>query len=176
MQNTGKKPKKSLFISKQIRILNNEEEIYNKYLKKVMNNISEIETIGYVLGSLSLDKKERPIVISREIVNKIEFDHGTICSENMIINIYDWEYAVINIDNKPDRINLLKIIPNSENYLLISANRYNGFYIVTHFETESKNGNNLKRLLKRGNVINRVSSVACTTDQDLNSGQTREVI
>lgn len=115
-------------------------------------------------------------MLSREIVEKIESDHGTICPENMIINIHEWEYFIKDVDDKLGRINLIKMIPNSDNYLVIAASQDNGFYIVTHFETESKNGNNLKRLLKRGNVISRVSSVACTTNQDLNSSRSREVI
>lgn len=176
MKNQNKKPKKSLFISKQIRDLNNEEKIYLENLKKVLNKESVVETIGYIPSYLSYDNKERPLILSREIVDKIENDHGPICPENIVINIFEWEYAITTVDDKPDRINLLKMIPESNNYLIIAANRDNGFYIVTHFETEAKNGNNLKRLLDRGNVVSRVSSVACTTDQDLDSSQSREVI
>ncbi|MBC7981449.1 hypothetical protein H7X65_00030 [Candidatus Parcubacteria bacterium] len=176
MENENKKSEKSLFISKQIRGLRNKENRYCKKLKRLLNKESMMATIGYVPGNVSVDGEERSLFLSREIVNKIENDHGPICPENMIITVFEWEYAIVNVDNKPDRINLLKTIPESENYLVIAANRYNGFYTVTHFETESKNGNNLKRLLKRGNVVNRVSSVACTTDQDLDSSQTREVV
>ncbi len=176
MKNTNKKSKKSLFISNQIRDLNNKEKRYNKKIKKLLNKDSQIENIGYIPSNLSHDNKERRIVLSREIVDKIEFDHGPICSENMIINIHDWEYATTNVLGNPDKINLIKSIPNSDNYLLIAAIRINGFFVLTHFETEAKNGNNLKRLLDRGSVVNRVSSIACTTDQDLISSQSREVI
>ncbi len=176
MENQNKKPKKSLFISKQIRDLNNKEKRYNKKLKKLLNKDSQIENIGYISSNLSHDNKERPLILSREIVDKIEFDHGPICSENMIINIHDWGYATTNVLGNPDKINLIKNIPDSDNYLLIAAIRINGFFVLTHFETEAKNGNNLKRLLDRGSVVNRVSSIACTTDQDLDSSQSREVI
>ncbi len=176
MENQNKKPKKSLFISKQIRDLNNKEKRYNKKLKKLLNKDSQIENIGYISSNLSHDNKVRPLILSREIVDKIEFDHGPICSENMIINIHDWGYATTNVLGNPDKINLIKNIPDSDNYLLIAAIRINGFFVLTHFETEAKNGNNLKRLLDRGSVVNRVSSIACTTDQDLDSSQSREVI
>jgi hypothetical protein len=176
MENINKKPKKSLFISKQIRDLNDKEKEYFEKLQKVLCKESDIETIGYITSDLSYDKKERPLVLSREIVDKIEGDHGPIPAPNMIVNIFDWEYATMNVLGNPDKINLIKNIPNSDNYLLIAAIRINGFFVLTYFETEANNGNNLKRLLDRGSVINRVSSIACTTDQDLDSSQTREVI
>ena len=176
MENENKKPKKSLFISKQIRNLNNKEKRYNKKLKRLLNKNIRIENIGYIPDYLSYDNKERPLILSREIVDRIENDHGPICSENMIVNIHDWEHATTHVLGNPDKINLIKNIPDSNNYLLIAAIRINGFFILTHFETEAKNGNNLKRLLDRGSVVNRVSSIACTTNQDLDSSQSREVI
>lgn len=77
----------------------------------------------------------------------------------MIINIHDWEYATTNVLGNPDKINLIKSIPNSDNYLLIAAIRINGFFVLTHFETETKGDINLKRLLGRGNVISRGPSI-----------------
>lgn len=158
--------KKSLFIHGPLSSLKSEEETFFINAKNVLDNISDIEIISRIPEHISHDKKERPLLLSKEIVQKIESDHGKICPENLIFTAHRWEYIVTDIDKKPDRINLIKRIPDSDNYLLIAANRDNGFYIVTHFETESKNGNNLKRLLLRGNVISRVSSVACTTIQD----------
>lgn len=160
MENENKKPKKSLFISKQIRDLNNKEKRYNKKLKRLLNKETGIETIGYIPSSLSFDNKERPLVLSREIVDKIENDHGLFCSENIVINTHDWDYFILNFDKNIDRINIIKLIPDSDNYLLTVANRDNGFYMVTHFETVSSDQKNLKRLLGRGNVVSRVPS-AC---------------
>jgi hypothetical protein len=159
MKNENKKPKKSLFISKQIRGLNNKEKRYNKKLKRLLSKDSQIENIGYIPSNLSHDNKERPLMLSREIVDKIEFDHGPICSENMIINIHDWEYATTDVLGNPDKINLIKNIPDLDNYLLIAAIRINGFFVLTHFETETKGDINLKRLLGRGNVISRGPSI-----------------
>jgi len=159
MKNENKKPKKSLFISKQIRDLNNKEKEYFEKLQKVLCKESDIETIGYITSGLSYDKKERPLVLSREIVDKIEGDHGPICAPNMIINIFEWEYATMNVLGNPDKINLIKSIPGSDNYLLIAAIRINGFFILTHFETETKGDTNLKRLLGRGDVLSRGPSI-----------------
>lgn len=159
MENENKKPKKSLFISKQIRGLNKKENRYNKKLKRLLNKEVLIETIGYIPSRLSFDNKKRPLILSREIVGKIENDHGSICSENMIINIFEWEYATTNVLGNPNKINLIKNIPNTDNYLLIAAIRNNGFFVLTHFETKTKGDINLKRLLGRGNVISRGPSI-----------------
>jgi hypothetical protein len=159
MEKKNIKPKKSLFISKQIRELNNVEKIYCNKLYKILCKESHTETIGYIPGCLSFDEKKRPLILSREIVDKIESDHGPICAENMTINVFDWEYATTNVLGNPDKINIIKNIPNSDNYLLIAAIRINGFFILTHFETETSGDINLKRLLGRGNIISRGPSI-----------------
>jgi hypothetical protein len=159
MENENKKPKKTLFISKQLKNLNAVEKKYYKKIKKLLNNESDREKIGYVEGSLSFDNKKRSLILSREIIDKIEYDHGPICAENIIINAFEWEFALLYKYKDIDKINLIKQIPNSHNYLLIAANRDNGFFIVTYFETKSINDKNLKRLLGRGNVISRGPSV-----------------
>ncbi len=160
MENIKQNPKKSEFISKQIRLLTKIEMIYLYRLNQVINNKSEKESIAYLPCDVSYDGRIRQLIISKKMIDKIQSDHGPICAENMIINAHEWDYCVLNVDEKPDRINLIKKIPNSDNYLIIAADKSNGFFVVTHFETESRNGNNLKRLLRRGNVLNRVSSVA----------------
>ncbi len=159
MENKNQKFKKSAFISKQIFNLTNKQERYNKKLKRLLSYKSNLETIGYLSSNLSFDNKERPLHLSREIVDKIESDHGPICAENIIINTHKWEYLILNFDKNVDRINIIKLVPNSNNYLVLAANRDNGFYIVTYFETRSLNEKNLKRLLGRGNVVSRVPSV-----------------
>jgi hypothetical protein len=155
----NQKPKKSLFIHKIISNLNNEEMLYCENLKKVLDNKSNIEIIAYIPKAVSHDNRERPLILSNEIVDKIQFDHGHICPENMIINAHEWEYILMYKYKDIDKINLIKRIPDSHNYLLIAANRFNGFFIVTHFETQSIDNKNLKRLLNRGNVISRGPSV-----------------
>ena len=160
MDKENKKPKKSSFISKQIRPLNKMEMIYLYRLNQVINHKSDKESIAYLPCDVSHDNKIRQLIISREIIDKIESDHGPICAENMIINAHEWDYVLMYLYNDIEKINLIKRIPNSFNYLLIAANRDNGFFVVTFFETKSMNDKNLKRLLKRGDVINRVSSVA----------------
>ena len=47
-------------------------------------------------------------------------------------------------------------IPNSKNFLLIGALQQNGYFIVTHFEVEMLQGNELKSLLGRGDSFSRI--------------------
>lgn len=152
--------KKSQFTTKILKNLKNEQIFFSERVKLLLSRESALETLVHLPGSLSEDGKVRPLVLSLEIVDKIQADHGNILPENLILNAHEWEFATTNVDEKIDRINLIKRIPDSDNYLIIAASRDNGFYMLTHFETVSTNGNNLKRLLKRGNVISRVSSVA----------------
>lgn len=160
-----KKSNKSIFTNTQNFTLLSDEQKYYERVISVLNNHSQSEIVGSISGNLSDDGKERPLVLSREIVNKIQGDHGSILPNNFLANVHRWEYATTCVNGNPDKINLIKEIPGSNNYFLIAANRYNGYYIVTHFETEAHNPKNLKRLLKRGNVYKRVLSNACTTNQ-----------
>lgn len=157
--------KKSQFTSKIITNLKAEQSFFCERAKVLLKRESVLETLVFLPGKLSKDGKVRPLVLSLEIVDKIQSDHGNIIPENLICNAHDWEFATIDMDNNPDKINLIKLIPETDNYLLIAANRDNGFYTVTHFETQTTNNRNLKRLLNRGNVLNRVPSVCLHTDQ-----------
>ena len=153
------KPKKSIFIHEPIHTLNKNEEMYLWKLKDIIKYKSTYENIGYVPGSLSEDNKIRPLILSRNILHKIQYDQGHICPENIVINAHRWEHATTNVLGNPDKINLIKTIPDSKNYLLIAALRVNGFFILTHFETKTSGSTNLKRLLGRGNVISRGPSI-----------------
>ena len=126
--------KKSKFIHGILYNLKEEHQLFHNNIKKVFDNLSIMETIAHLPASLSDDGKQRSLVLSRAII---------------------------------DKINLIKTIPNSENYLLIAANRDNGFYAVTHFETETSDHINLQRLLGRGSVVSRGAILMPdTTNQD----------
>lgn len=154
-----KKPAKSLFIHGPILPLRKNEEPYLWKLKDIIKHKSIYENIGYVPGSVSGDGKMRPLILSRKIIGKITYDHGPICPENMIINAHRWDYIVSYPYKDIDKIVLIKNIPNSHNYLVLAANRNNGFYIVTQFEVEAITSANLKRRLGRGNVLSRGPSI-----------------
>lgn len=163
MQHKHKKPKKSAFVSTINTVLTKEENEYCEKLKKALQNDSFLEDIGIISAIISKDGNERPLSVSREIVDKIEFDHGSIIPENMIINIHRWDYITTDVLGNQDKINLIKKIPDSDNYLLVAAIRINGFYTLTHFETKTSGDVNLKRLLGRGNVVERGHSIGLST-------------
>ncbi len=155
MKDENKKPKKLLFISKQIRDLNDIEQEFLQDLKDFINLKKDKCIISYLPKDLSSDSKIRPLVLSKEILIKIINKHGKIPINNLLINANDWDFVIQNVDKIKDKLNLIKTIPNSNNFLLIGAVKDNGFYILTHFETEVFQGNELKSLLGRGDLISK---------------------
>ena len=151
----NKKLKQSLFLSKQIRDLNEVEEEFLQDLKDFINLKKDKCIISHVPQHVSSDRKTRPLVLSKEILIKIINKHGRIPVNNLLINAHDWDIVIQNIDRIKDKINIIKQIPNSDNFLLIGAVRDNGFFILTHFETEALQGNELKSLLGRGDLISK---------------------
>jgi hypothetical protein len=147
--------KKSLFISETIRRLTHTEACFYSAAQTIVHLDIEEVTIGYIPTYFSDDQKLRPLILHKDVVHKIQKKHGKINVENLLINAHDWEIGVRNMDYVSGKINLIKRIPNSDNFLLISAWRENGYYILTHFETETLQGNELKSLLGRGDSFSR---------------------
>jgi hypothetical protein len=145
--------KKSSFISTRIRPLKDKELFFQEKAENVMQYITEKCAIAYIPGYISPDKMIRPLILTTDIALKIKNKHGEIPIENLLINAHDWDYAITHVDKIEGKINLIKKIPNSKNFLLIGAVRINGYFILTHFETESVQGNELKSLLGRGDLV-----------------------
>ncbi len=139
---------KTQFASGPIRPVTLEEKPVVEKIKALTMGAAKTEVIAHTPGFVSADGKERPLLLSQEIVKKIQGDHGPIVPENLAINANNWDFAIKNVDKNPDKINLIKKIPNSENFLTIGANRDNGFYTVTQYETLAKTSDKLKRLLQ----------------------------
>ncbi|MDR3558735.1 MAG: hypothetical protein P4L61_04325 [Candidatus Pacebacteria bacterium] len=150
------KSAKTRFVSPQIRELTKEEKKSLDVVKDVLCGRVLRDVIGKVPACMCFDNKDRPLVLDMLIVKKIQKDHGAIVAENLVINAHDWDFGLKNVDKKQNRINLIKMMPNSNNYLVLAANRENGLYIVTHYEVVSEgNDRKLKDLLKRGSLLDR---------------------
>ena len=149
--------KKSLFISKTIRPLKLNEGLFLKEILDLMDFKVDKATISYVPPYVSDDNKLRPLLMSKDIYRKIKNKHGILIPENLIITGNEFDYVLKNVDKIKDKINLIKKLPNSENFLLIAAIRNNGYFVLTHFETESLRGNELKSLLGRGELVSKDS-------------------
>ncbi len=145
--------KKSLFISNQIRKLSRTENKYIINILEIIQRKVEENIIAYIPDYVSDDKKVRPLILTMDIIDKIEIKHGKIPVENLLINAHDFDHVIVDLDNIKGKINLIKLIPDSDNFLLISAIKVNGFFLLTHFETEAIQGNELKSLLGRGRLI-----------------------
>lgn len=156
------KREKTKFKSGPIRKLSETESLIALKIRAVIKGEREIESIAKLPSFLSNDGEERHLIFSQTISEKIINDHGTIIPENLVINANDWDVALKNlkaidphtgvIATNSDRINLVKRIPNSKNFLVVAATRVNGFFIVTHYEIVPKS-NELKSLLGRGDLL-----------------------
>jgi hypothetical protein len=145
--------KKSLFINKTIRNLKGNEIFYLQNLESLIHEVKNFCTIGYIDKILSCDDKIRPLILSKEVLVKIQNKHGKINPVNLIINANDWDIAIKNIDRTLGKICLIKYVPQSDNILIIGAIRKNGFFILSHYEVEITQDNQLKSLLGRGDVF-----------------------
>lgn len=154
---------KTVFTSPQIRPLTQQENGSLQSINSVLKGESKQANIANVPGFISQDGKSRPLILDGSIVNnKIIPKHGNIIPENLSINANDWDGALKNVRSfengvlgspNPDKINLIKKIPGSDNVLLIGADRQNGFFVLTHYEIKPINGNEIKSLLGRGDLI-----------------------
>lgn len=161
MENINKKLKKTLFIIPVIRELNNTENYYKEKIKSMLLSGFEVCTISMLPAFVSNDGKSRSLILKKEIINKIQNDHGNIIFENLIINANNWDYVIRNVEGNVDKINLIKIIPNTSYFLTIGANRVNGYFVVTHYESRPKKINTLKNLLKnKGDSLNHIGETA----------------
>ena len=104
------KSSKTRFASLQIRELVKEERRALDVVRDVLCGRVMRDVIGKIPACLSIDNKDRPLVLDKLIVNKIRRDHGNIIAENLVINVYEWDFGIKNMDKNRDRINLIKII------------------------------------------------------------------
>jgi hypothetical protein len=147
---------KSPFVSPQIRTLTEKEKPFAAIAERVLLKRLKRGVIAIIPAFVSYDNKERKLIFSVVVANKIqegENAHGEISVENLIINANDWDYAIRNAKGNADKINLIKSAPNTHNFFIIGANRVNGYYMATYFEVIATNGNKLKNLLLRGDLL-----------------------
>lgn len=145
--------KKTQFISTKMRDLTPEEVPALNKVNDIISGKSKTEVIAHTPDFASFDNKERPLILSKEIVAKIK-NHGDLVPENLVINANNWDYLIKNVDGNRDKINLIKKIPGTDNFLILGANRDNGFFTVTHYEVQARNSNKLKNLLvKKGDAL-----------------------
>lgn len=157
---------KTVFTSTIIRALNEQEATFLPDVVKVIRGSIDKATIAHIPGSLAKDGVTRPLEISKDILTKkIIPKHGAPSPENLIINGNDWDAALKNmrvfgqdgklLPSNPDKINLLKKVPGTDNVLVIAANRADGHFVVSHYEIYPGSGNEIQSLLGRGDFVTR---------------------
>jgi hypothetical protein len=147
---------KSSFRLPAIRDLSDEERNIAEKIARIKGGASLAEEIGRIAEAFSLDGQARPLILSYPIVEKVIRDHGSLPTENLVISVHDWDYIVRNVSDNPDKINLIKRFFGSGSFLTVGANRIDGYFAVTYFETKPKSSSELKNLLLRGDSLDRL--------------------
>jgi hypothetical protein len=161
MQKQTNKPKKSEFISKELRELTDTEQYYKYKISSMFKEDLKICTLSLLPAFVSNDNKRRSLILNHSIIKKIERGHGKIIIDNLIINANNWDYVIKNVEGNINKINLIKLIPETTHFLTIGANRINGYFIVTHYESSPKKHSTLKNLLKnKGDSLNHIGEAA----------------
>jgi hypothetical protein len=150
-----KRLKQSIFITQTIRELTSQESYFRKEVSSILNLEMDQCTVSYIPKIFSKDNLSRPLILRKETVLKIEKKHGKININNLLINAHNWDMAVKNVDAVPEKICLIKQIPHSDNILIIGAFRENGFFVLSHYEVQIVQDNQLKSLLGRGDYFRR---------------------
>jgi hypothetical protein len=155
------KNKKTIFKNVIIRTLNEQEEYYKNKLELLNNENIEESVLAILPTFISNDGKVRPLILNKQIVKKIKTGHGEFILENIILTANDFDFVIKNVDGNKDKINLIKLIPKSPHFLTIGANRINGFFTVTYYESRPKKINTIKNLLQnKGDSLNHIGGAA----------------
>lgn len=128
--------------------ISNVKQEYSDNFDKIMEWKLDIWEIWRVEGKVAFDWKERPAIFSAEIKEKIERDHW-IDKANMLWTLEKPDYIIKNMNWDTNRINIIRRIPWTNNFVLLAADRSNWFFVVTNYETHNNTNNRMKNELKR---------------------------
>src|SRR3990167_8181220 len=168
---TEKTKTKTPFESGTIRSLTETEKFVRAKIDDLMAGKTITEKLSDIPSAVSKDGKIRPLILSHKILNKFVTYHGLNMSlDNLVINANDWDYLIKNFRGDENSINIIKEIPDSDNFLTIGARRQNGFFALTHYETITKSSNKLKNLLEKGEVLVNTSGASSPTMKQILSG------
>ena len=92
------KSSKTYFVSLEIRELTREERLALDVVRDILCGRVTRDVIGKIPACLSIDNKDRPLVLDKLIVDKVRRDHGNIVAENLVINVHDWDFGIKNMD------------------------------------------------------------------------------
>lgn len=136
-----------------LRNLDKTEKEIKASMHKVIHGKLEKTNIVTIDGKVTFDGKPRNLYFSQRNVKDFETNHGKYSIDNFIITARSPKYILKNVDNNPDKINLIKPISWTNNYFVIGANRDNGYFVATYFEVVRNTDTSLKTLLWRGEIV-----------------------
>ena len=128
------------------------KEEYQRNYDKIVNREGDNLEVGRIDWKVAYDGKERPAIFSQAIQNKIVWDHW-LDKVNLLATVNQPDYIIKNVDGKADKINIIKKIEWTNDFVLIAADRQNGYFILSNYEVKSRNSKRLIKSLSRWEVV-----------------------
>lgn len=128
------------------------KEEYQRNYDKIVNREGDNLEVGRIDWKVAYDGKERPAIFSQAIQNKIVWDHW-LDKANLLATVNQPDYIIKNVDGKADKINIIKKIEWTNDFVLIAADRQNGYFILSNYEVKSRNSKRLIKSLSRWEVV-----------------------
>lgn len=128
------------------------KEEYQRNYDKIVNREGDHLEVGRIDWKVAYDGKERPAIFSQAIQNKIVWDHW-LDKANLLATVNQPDYIIKNVDGKADKINIIKKIEWTNDFVLIGADRQNGYFILSNYEVKSRNSKRLIKNLSRWEVV-----------------------
>lgn len=128
------------------------KEEYQRNYDKIVNREGDNLEVGRIDWKVAYDGKERPAIFSQAIQNKIVWDHW-LDKANLLATVNQPDYIIKNVDGKADKINIIKKIEWTNDFVLIAADRQNGYFILSNCEVKSRNSKRLIKSLSRWEVV-----------------------
>ena len=128
------------------------KEEYQRNYDKIVNREGDHLEVGRIDWKVAYDGKERPAIFSQAIQNKIVWDHW-LDKANLLATVNQPDYIIKNVDGKADKINIIKKIEWTNDFVLIGADRQNEYFILSNYEVKSRNSKRLIKSLSRWEVV-----------------------
>lgn len=120
---------------------------YDKIISWEWDNLA----VWKIDWSIAFDGKERPAIFSQAIRDKINKDHS-LDKQNLLWTIDKPDYIIKDFDKAKnpdkDKINLIRKIPWTNNFVLVAAERQNWFFILTNYEIHRNTENKMMKEIK----------------------------
>ena len=135
--------------------ISNVKQEYKDNFDKVINWEAKELPVWRIDWSLADDGQERDAIFSEATNTKVDRDHW-IDKSNLLWTINKPDYIIKDLDRAKaenpetykEKINLIRKIPWTNNFVLVAAERQNWFFILTNYEVHRNNANKMMKEIR----------------------------